>query len=138
MNNKRFILIKNLAILIVILILFVFAYAIVVQSPIERSSFPEWQPFTEQQKINITGSNSVGAGFFFLSHEQNPNWLGYGIEFFSFVSIDRQPITNEKTDQTGNEGNSNCYEYMINHFQILFLIGLVSFLIGLFIGFHSR
>ncbi len=136
MNNQSLILIINRAILITFPILFVFAFLIVLQSSVECSPFPEWQPFTEQSKVDFMGNGVVRSRSFLFSQEQIPNWLGQGVEFLSSVSTDSQPATHEKTNQASNKAYSDCYEYILRHFEILYLIGLVSFLCGLFIGLH--
>jgi len=127
MNNQSLILIRNRAILITFPILFVFAFLIVLQSSVECFPFPEWQPFTEQHEGDFIEDCAVAARPFLFSQKLNPNSLSQGVEFLSSVSADSQPITHEKTNQATNETHSNCYEYIINHFEILYLIRLVSF-----------
>lgn len=136
MNNQSLIFIRNLATLITFPILFIFAFLIILQGSVESSPFPGWQPFTIEREINFIGTGAIWARSFFFSQEQNPNWLGQRIEFFSSVSPNSQSITNEKANQTSNKRYSNYYEYIISHFEILVLIGLVSFLIGLILGLN--
>lgn len=136
MNNQRSILVKDRTILIAYQILFTFAFLIVLQSSVECSPFPEWQPFTEQYEVNLVRDGAAGTKLFPLLQEYNSNWLSNGIELFPFISADCHPVTNEKTNQASNKTHSNCYKYIINHFEILYLIGVVSFLCSLFIGFH--